>query len=46
MEELSELGHGDLVEGLLTYEGKKTVILSVYLDIAKEVIAEHLIKAI
>ena len=27
MEELSELGHRDLIAGLLTLEGKKTVIL-------------------
>ena len=46
MEELSELGHRDLVAGLLTIEGKKTVILSVDLDFTKEVIAEHLVKAI
>ena len=46
MEELSELGHRDLVAGLVTLEGKKTVILSVYLDITQEVIAEHLVKAI
>ena len=46
MEELSELEYRDLVAGLVTLKGKKTVLLSVYLDITKEVIAEHLVKAI
>ena len=46
MEELSELGHRDLFAGPVTLEGEKTVILSLYLDITREVIAEHLVKAI
>ena len=45
IEELSELEHRDLVAGLVTLEGKKTVILCVYLGITKEVLAEHLVKA-
>ena len=44
MEELSELGHRDLLAGLVTLEGEKTVIQSVYIDITKKVIAEHLVK--
>ena len=46
MEEITELSHRDLVAGLVTLEGKKTIILSIYLDITKETIPEFLSKAI
>ena len=46
IEELSELGHRDLVAGLVTLEGKKAFILTLYLYITKDVIAEHLVKVI
>ena len=44
MAETSE--HRDLTAGLITLEGKKTVILSVYLDITQEAVPDHLKKAI
>ena len=46
MAEISELKHRDLTEGLVTLEGKKTVIISVYLDITQDPVPEYLIKAI
>ena len=46
MAEISKLKHRDLAAGLITLEGKKTVILSVYLDITKEAVPDHLRKAI
>ena len=46
MAEISELKHRDLAAGLITLEEKKTVILSVYLDITKEAVPDHLRKAI
>ena len=46
MEEISELRHRDLAAGLVTLEGKKTVIMSAYLDIKKETVPEFLSKAI
>ena len=46
MTEISELKHRDLAAGLITLEGKKTVILSVYLDITKEAVPDHLREAI
>ena len=44
--EIIELKHRDLAAGLVTLEGKKTVILSIYLDITQETVSEYLIKAI
>ena len=46
MAEISELKHRDLTADLVTLEGKKTVIISVYLDITQDPAPEHLIKAI
>ena len=46
MAEITELKHRDLAAGLIALEGKKTVILSVYLDITQEAVPEHLRKAI
>ena len=46
MSEINELSHGDLAAGLITLEGKKTVIMSVYLDITQETVPEQLTKAI
>ena len=46
MSEITELKDRDLAAGLVTLEGKKTVILSVYLDITQEGVPEYLIKAI
>ena len=46
MAEISELKHRDLAAGLITLEGKRTVILSVYLDITQEAVPERLKKAI
>ena len=43
---ISELKHRDLAAGLVTLEGKKTVIISVYLDITQDPVPEHLTKAI
>ena len=46
MAEISELKHRDLAAGLVTLEGKKTVVISVYLDITQDPVPEHLVKAI
>ena len=46
MAEITELRHRDLAAGLITLEGKKTVILSVYLDITQEAVPDHLRKTI
>ena len=46
MAEISELKHRDLVAGLITLEGKNTVVLSIYLDNNQEAVPEHLRKAI
>ena len=46
MAEISELKHRDLAAGLVTLEGKKTVIISIYQDITQESVPEHLVKAI
>ena len=46
MAEISELKHRDLAAGLITLEGKKPVIISIYLDITQDPVPEHLIKAI
>ena len=46
MAEITELKHRDLAAGLVILEGKRTVILSVYLDITQEGVPEYLIKAI
>ena len=44
--EITELKHRDLAAGLVTLEGKKTVIISVYLDITQDAVPEYLVKAI
>ena len=46
MEEITELSNRDLAAGLVTLEGKKTIILSIYLDITKDTIPDFLSKAI
>ena len=46
MAEISELKHRDLAAGLVTLEGKKTVIISTYLDITQDPVPEYLVKAI
>ena len=46
MSEISELKHRDLAAGLVTLEGKRTVIISVYLDITQDPVPEYLAKAI
>ena len=46
MAEISELKHRDLAAGLVTLEGKKTVIISVYLDITQDPVPDYLTKAI
>ena len=44
--EISELKHRDLAAGLITLEGKRTVIISVYLNITQDPVPDHLRKAI
>ena len=46
MAEITELKHRDLAAGLVTLEGKKTVIISTYLDITQDPVPEYLVKAI
>ena len=46
MAEISELKHRDLAAGLVTLEGKKTVIISTYLDITQDPVPDYLVKAI
>ena len=46
MSETSDLKHRDLTAGLVTLDGKKTVIISVYLDITQDPVPKYLTKAI
>jgi len=44
--ELKEINHRDLTASLVTLEGKRTAVLSVYLDITQNAVPEFLDKAI